>query len=91
MQQVGFFQPAICLLKVSLEHKMVPFGDQVAQRAAGANAAPAHARVAKRHAAVHTSGCLLFDLLRALCGMKCIPVLDALLRAAFFRCLAVIF
>ena len=91
MQRICLFQPAKRLFIVPFVDKMVPFGNQVTNRAAGANAAPGNARVAEGHAAVHAARGLRLNARFALGGMERIPILNPLLTRLLGSRLAVIF
>ena len=68
-------QAVVCLEPMALAHQVVPFGNEVAQRAA---------RHAERRAAIHAA-CRLFlcPALQAGFGMHVQPILDAFLDGAF--------
>ena len=64
----------------ALIDQVVPFRDQVVQRAAAGHAADHHAALAEGHAAVHAAGALGLLLILGQRQMKLVKILNALAR-----------
>ncbi len=77
---IGLMQTVVSLFPVPCINQIVPLRHQIVQRTAGSHAAQGHARLAKRHAAVHTTGALLLLLLHRQMLMKFVKILYALFR-----------
>ena len=79
-ESVGGHQALQRQLPPSLVHQVVPFGNQVVQRAAAGHPADHHTALAERHAAVHAAGALGLLLFQRQRQVKFVKILDALFR-----------
>ncbi len=75
---IGLVQAFQRLVPEAAIDQVVPFGDQVVDRAAGGHAAEQGAGVAKGNAAIHAAGALLAQLGLVQMKMELVPVADAL-------------
>ena len=82
---VGLVQPVQRLLPVAAIDQIVPFRDQVVDRAARRHPADQRAGVAERNAAIHAARALLLQLVVAQVQMKLVPIMDAFQRIAVRR------
>ena len=85
METVERFAPKAAI------NEIVPFGNQVVDRATGSHAADENTAVAKRNAAIHAAGALLAQFWFGQMEMELFPVVDALNRGAVQRQFAQIF
>ncbi len=88
---VGLFQAVIGLFPVSRIDEVVPFRNQIVQRAARRHAAKRHARLAERNAAVHTARPLLLLFFHRKMFVELVKVFYAQFRAYIRRNFTLIF
>ena len=74
---IGLVQAVEGFLPQAAIDQVVPFGDQVVDRAAGGHAAEQRAGVAERHAAIHAARALLAQLRFVEVVVELVPVADA--------------
>src|SRR5207248_8068742 len=85
---VGLVEPFEGLFPEAAVNQVVPFGDEVVNRAAARHPFDQGARVAERHAAIHAASALFAQLALVRMLMELEPVADALSRRPGHRQLA---
>src|SRR5207249_5536384 len=88
---VGFMETIERFLPKAAIDQVIPFGDEVMNRAARGHAVEKVACVAERDRAIHAAGALLAQVLLLHVIMELVPITDALDGGAVLRKLAEIF